>query len=115
MNHQNPNSFAIELAEVEKNFHFLINEKARTFIGTRKLEMPPLSERFEGERYFAVNGMHGGFSYRFEEECDSAKLLVKSWSRVVEDSTRLHRFCRSKHKRQSGPCSISAKVWSMGP
>lgn len=90
MNHQNPNSFAIELAKVEKNFHLLINEKAKQFIGTRTLEMPPLAERFEGERYFAVDGMHGGFSYRFKEECDSPKLLVKSWSRVVEDSTLLH-------------------------
>ena len=90
MNNQNPNSFAIELADVEKNFHLLINEKAKKFIGTRTLEMPPLAERFEGERYFAVDGMYGGVSYRFKEECDSPKLLVKSWSRVVEDSTLLH-------------------------
>ena len=90
MNQQKPSSFAIDLAEVERNFHLLINDKARPFIGTRTLELPPLAERFEGERYFAVDGMHGGFSYRFKDEGDSARLLVKSWSRVVEDSTLLH-------------------------
>lgn len=95
MNHQNPDSFAIELAEVEKNFHLLINDKAKPYIVMRTLEMPPLTERFEGERYFAVDGMFGGFSYRFKEESNSAKLLVKSWSRIVEDSTLLHEVSNS--------------------
>lgn len=95
MNQKKPSSFSIDLAEVEKNFHLLINDKAKPFIGTRTLELPPLTERFEGERYFAVDGMHGGFSYRFKEESDSAKLLVKSWSRIVEDSTLLHEVSSS--------------------
>ena len=90
MNQQNPYSFANELAEVEKNFHLLINNVARPFIGTRTLKMPPLTEHFPEERHFPVDGMYGGFSYRFKLESDSVKLLVKSWSRIVEDSTQLH-------------------------
>lgn len=95
MNHQNPNSFAIELAEVEKNFHLLINDKATPYIGMRTLEMPPLAERFEGEMYLRCGRHAWGGSYRFKEEWDSAKLLVKSWSRVVEDSTLLHEVSNS--------------------
>lgn len=89
MNKQNSSSFNTELADVERNFHLLINAIAKPFIGTRTLEIPPLLERFEEERYFAVDGMYGGFHYRFKES-GSARLLVRSWSRIVEDSALLH-------------------------
>ena len=95
MNQQNPSSFAIELAAVEKNFHLLINDKAKPFIGTRTLEMPRLAEHFAEERHFPVDGMYGGFSYRFKPESGSVKLIVKSWSRVVEDSAQLHEVSSS--------------------
>lgn len=95
MKNQDPSSFVFELAKVEKNFHFLINDRTKLFMVNRPQEMPSLKEHFEGERYFPVDGMYGGFSYRFKPEIGGLKLIVESWSRVVEGSTLVHEVSSS--------------------
>lgn len=53
-------------------------------------DLEPLLTSSEGEEWFPVPGMAGGFAYRLEGEGSSAKLIVSSWSRVVEGSGARH-------------------------
>ena len=67
-------------------FHELIRSVAGKFVDNPDIQMPLLPEVFGDECYFPVPGMYGGFKYWLEPLGDGQKLVVTSWSRVVEDS-----------------------------
>ena len=67
-------------------FHELIRSVAGKFVDNPDIQMPLLPEVFGDECYFPVLGMYGGFKYWLEPLGDSQKLVVTSWSRIVEDS-----------------------------
>ena len=84
---------APELKHLVGNFHRLIRKRQLEF------NLPPLSHMpsahevigsTAGKKWFSVPGMYGGFSYQLGGPEASPKLVVKSWSRVVEGSEQTH-------------------------
>jgi len=46
-------------------------------------ELEPLLEIRQAPVYFAVPGMHGGFSYTLEADGEQSRLVVESWCRLA--------------------------------
>ena len=83
---------------IQANFHRLILSRAADMTDPDRLDLPeltPLLTAKEPTAWFAVPGMYGGFSYRFEGEGECAKLISESWSRVVEGSGQRHEVTAS--------------------
>ena len=59
-------------------------------------ELEPLLEIEEPRMWFPVPGMSGGFSYWLDGEGKNAKLIVKSWCRVVDGSGQHHEITSKK-------------------
>ncbi|GLW12787.1 hypothetical protein Misp01_79150 [Microtetraspora sp. NBRC 13810] len=77
------------MRSIQRHFHTLIHDRAGDLITCQQLRLPELETLTEQRNpacWFAVPGMHGGFSYRLEQ----AELTVESWCRVVEGSGQRH-------------------------
>lgn len=71
-------------------FHDVVRERARLLLAKHPVDLPALPDVFDEKLYFAVPGMYGGFSYWLEHCGATPKLIVQSWSRVVEGSEQRH-------------------------
>ena len=81
------------LAAVQDHLHRLIISTLPAYGLAMPEDMPGLATLRvtpDGRAYWPVNGMHGGFSYWLEESEGARRLIVESWSRVVEGSGRRH-------------------------
>ena len=84
------------LLTIQGHFHNLIQQRAAGLPELQKDELPNLaalvsaSDTDKPKGWFSVSGMHGGFSYWFEGDGETAKLVVESWSRVIEGSGQRH-------------------------
>jgi hypothetical protein len=81
------------LQQVEDNFHAVIRGRVENLIEEHQLRLPqlePLLELERSEMWFAVPGMYGGFSYKFERFGDDPLLISSSWCRVVGGSGQRH-------------------------
>ncbi len=77
------------LLAIQQNFHEVIKGRAGNLIDRHKLELPKLTFN-EGESWFPIPGMYGGFSYWWEGEGKQAKLITISACRVVGGSGQRH-------------------------
>lgn len=82
-----------ELEQIEQRFHTLIQSRLEEFHVPVPLELPHL-EGLQATKqepaWFAVDGMYGGFSYYLMSTKAPAKLMVESWSRVIDGSGQRH-------------------------
>lgn len=82
------------LAAVQGHFEALIHSTMAFYPAAESVTPPTLTEaaiRATESAYLPVNGMYGGFSYWLDESGGSEKrLIVESWSRVVEGSGLRH-------------------------
>jgi hypothetical protein len=80
------------LQRLQQYFHELIleNKTRRQWIEKHRLSLPQLEPLLETDKpgWFPIPGMFGGFRYELEGEGAEVKLIVASWSRVVEGSGR---------------------------
>ena len=81
------------LAAMQQRFQEVVFERAGDLLRDDPAGLPVL--RYAPwapaePAYFAVPGMYGGFSYRFEGEPGAPRLVVESWCRVVEGSGQRH-------------------------
>ena len=91
-------SYAI-LQKIQSHFHEIILGRAGNLVQKSKLRLPelePLLEIEEPRMWFPVPGMSGGFSYWLDGEGKNAKLIVKSWCRVVDGSGQHHEITSKK-------------------
>jgi hypothetical protein len=89
------------LLKIQSNFHAIIRGRIDQDFPNHELRLPelePLLELDQPHMWFAVPGMCGGFSYRLQSTGVDAKLVVESWSRVVDGSGQRHEIT-SKHSR----------------
>jgi hypothetical protein len=81
------------LLKIQQHFHAVIRERAdelKTEHGLRLPELEPLLEFDRIQIWFPIPGMYGGFAYKLETEGVEAKIVTKSWSRVIEGSGQRH-------------------------
>lgn len=81
------------LLKIQQYFHDVIRARIYCELPGRGLRLPelePLLELAYPEMWFPVPGMYGGFGYRLKSAGVEAKLVVSSWSRVVEGSGQRH-------------------------
>src|SRR6266699_2274427 len=81
------------LRAIERPFHEVIRERAAELVDRHGLPLPelaPLLESGQPKAWFPVPGMYGGFSYWLEGDCEQARLVTESWSRVVDGSGQRH-------------------------
>ena len=82
-----------ELNELEVGFHALIHSRIVEFRLPLPVELPHLEGVVATEQnpaWFDVDGMYGGFSYYLLSNTTPAKLIVESWSRLIEGSGQRH-------------------------
>ena len=78
-------------ARIRELFHGLIRSCCREGAIAVPDALPSLSRLGLGkQRYFAVPGMYGGFSYEMQEHDGKLTLVADSWSRIVEGSEMRH-------------------------
>ena len=78
-------------ARIQELFHGLIRSRCREGAIAIPDALPSLSRLGLGkQRYFAVPGMYGGFSYELQEHEGKLTLVADSWSRIVEGSEMRH-------------------------
>ncbi len=94
---------ADKLKAIEHHFHELILSRAGELVHQQALELPQLSGFLSDEVYFPVPGMHGGFSYRFEDTGVTPALIVKSWNRVVDGSEQAHEITEDGIRPKEDP------------
>ena len=78
---------------IETRFHELMRSRVRDLGGELPSDMPHLMfEELSGgnHRWLAIDGMYGGFKFRFEGTATDPRLVVDSWSRVVGYSGMTH-------------------------
>ncbi len=81
------------LLKIQAHFHAVINGRAQMQVLEHKLRLPELEPMLEFDDlqfWFPVPGMAGGFSYRFETDGVTAKLVSESWCRMVVGSGERH-------------------------
>jgi hypothetical protein len=81
------------LLKIQHHFHAVIRGRANKFVEEHALRLPELEPLLEMEHpkvWFAVPGMYGGFGYWLDEAGVNAKLITKSWCRVVGGSGQRH-------------------------
>jgi hypothetical protein len=81
------------LLKIQSHFHEVIRGRIDHELPGHRLRLPELESLLELERphiWFPVPGMYGGFSYRLESTGVEAKLVSKSWCRVVGGSGQRH-------------------------
>lgn len=81
------------LLKIQANFHAVVRGRIDRPLSDHGLRLPELEPLLELERpqmWFPVPGMYGGFSYRLESAGVGAKLVSKSWCRVVSGSGQRH-------------------------
>jgi hypothetical protein len=81
------------LLKIQAHFHAVIRDRIDRQLpdhGLRLPELEPLLELDRPHMWFPVPGMYGGFSYWLEADGVEAKLVSKSWCRVVEGSGQRH-------------------------
>ncbi|HMO83802.1 MAG TPA: hypothetical protein PKC18_02670 [Lacipirellulaceae bacterium] len=81
------------LVAIQERFHAVIRERAAELTEQQMLDLPelaPLLSSNDPKAWFSVPGMYGGFSYWFEGEGETAKLVTESWSRIVDGSGQRH-------------------------
>src|SRR5437879_3747718 len=82
-----------ELLQIEELFRGLIRSRAREGSLALPEELPCLSglrATREEPAWFPVPGMYGGFAYWIEQRQDGARLISRSWCRVVGGSGMHH-------------------------
>jgi hypothetical protein len=76
---------------IQELFHGLIRSRCREGEIAVPDALPSLSRLGLGkQRYFAVPGMYGGFSYELQEHEGKLTLVAESWCRLVDGSERRH-------------------------
>jgi hypothetical protein len=88
-----------ELQVIQSLFHDLIRHRAGKIIDRNKdnpIEFPVLTMELlsQKEQGFPIQGMFGGFYYRLLMENNRLKLIVNSWSRVVDGSGQKHEITK---------------------
>jgi hypothetical protein len=86
------------LGRIQESFREVIRERADRLIHEHGLRLPDLEPLLEfplRKFWFAVPGMHGGFSYWLAYDGENAKLITESWSRVVGGSGQRHEIAAS--------------------
>jgi len=81
------------LLKIQANFHEVVRGRIDRPLSDHGLRLPELEPLLELERpqmWFPVPGMYGGFSYRLDSAGVGAKLVSKSWCRVVDGSGQRH-------------------------
>jgi hypothetical protein len=81
------------LLAIQHHSHRVILGRAAELVDQQALQLPelaPLLKSHEPKGWFAVPGMYGGFAYWLEGEGEESKLIVESWSRVIEGSGQRH-------------------------
>ena len=81
-----------EIQQIQKRIHGIILDRGGYWLEGLPLRLPEISvmlEKPKSELWFAIYGMYGGFSLKFEYEKELL-LVSSSWSRVVEGSGRRH-------------------------
>jgi hypothetical protein len=82
------------LLAIQRHFHAMILGRiAHLRVDALRLpELEPLLEldAQDGNAWFAVPGMYGGFAYALRTDGEAAVLVSKSWSRVVGGSGQRH-------------------------
>ena len=88
------------LKKIQDNFHAVIKSRAQELINKHNIELPILeyTGTSKDQKYFAVPGMYGGFSYWFEKEGNEFKLVTESWCRVVGGSGQRHEVTTEGYK-----------------
>jgi hypothetical protein len=85
-----------QIKKIENRFHELIMLRAKVSMESNPQNpMPTLSEDCIGadnKKWYAINGMYGGFSYYLNMESDQYFLLTSSWSRIVGGSGQTHKI-----------------------
>jgi hypothetical protein len=81
------------LLKIQFHFHDVIRARIDRQLPNHALRLPelePLLELDSPHMWFPVPGMYGGFSYRLQSLGVEAKLVSKSWNRVVGGSCQRH-------------------------
>jgi hypothetical protein len=78
-------------ARIQELFHGLIRSRCREGEIAVPDALPSLSRlALRKQRYFAVPGMYGGFSYELQEHDGTLSLVAESWCRIADGSERRH-------------------------
>jgi hypothetical protein len=91
--HEGSPAVESELKELEVGFHALIQSRLAEFRVPLPEELPQLEGIVATEQnpaWFDVDGMYGGFTYYLLSNKSPARLIVESWSRVMEGSGQRH-------------------------
>ncbi len=87
-----------EIQQIQKHIHRIILERGARFLESLPLRLPEISvmlEKPKSELWFAIYGMYGGFSLKFEYD-NELLLISSSWSRIIEGSGRRH-YVTARH------------------
>ena len=93
------NFIPLELKLIQINFHAVIMDRVDALVEKYNLILPVISVLLEDvakfdEMYFAVPGMYGGFSFRFEFNTSDSSIIAlwtTSSSRIVGNSQQKHK------------------------
>ena len=91
----------LTLQKIQAHFHEIILGRAGDLVQKYRLRLPELETLLEIEHprmWFPVPGMYGGFSYWIDVEGEDAKLVSKSWCRVVGGSGQRHEITSKEGK-----------------
>lgn len=82
-----------QLLHLQEGLHNVIHGRLREFDLGAQVDLPLLGNILptrDAPAWLAIPGMYGGFSYWGEEEEGVTRLMVESWSRVVQGSAQRH-------------------------
>ena len=81
-----------DLLAIQVHFHEVIRQRASDLIEEHAVVMPELSYGYSVNEpgWFPIPGMFGGFSFWFDREGKTVKLITESWSRAVDGSGQRH-------------------------
>lgn len=88
---------------IQNHFHALIRERSRGLADEHGLALPEIVSLFstrdpKQRAWLPVPGMYGGFTYWAAGSGPAARLMVESWSRVVEGSGQRHEVTPSGYR-----------------
>ena len=94
-----------KINKIEKNFHAVIASRVADLVQKNNLILPVIGVLLEdgacndGQSWFAVPGMYGGFTFEFEfnaNKTDVLALVTSSWCRVAGGSGQRHKCTENK-------------------